>query len=136
MVYTYSDEGTGHEFSAVVGSTFNFMIPNTHYQSGIDMHLELSASQYVTQSVSVGLAGYFYNQITADRARAQPWGRSCPGRKAGPQLEYDFALGGRPSSLSAKGYYDSPARIDRKAERLLTLAIALGPLGQKATRHR
>ena len=56
----------GVELSAVLGITYNFVNAYTAYQSGIDMHLELSASQYVTKRLSIGLAGYYYNQITPD----------------------------------------------------------------------
>ena len=42
------------------------MNPYTAYQSGINMHLELSASQYLTERFLAGVAGYFYQQITPD----------------------------------------------------------------------
>jgi hypothetical protein len=38
--YTYFDPQTGHEFSAVVGATYNLINPSTHYQNGIDAHLD------------------------------------------------------------------------------------------------
>mgnify|MGYP006187721057 CR=1 FL=1 len=38
--YTYYDDNSGRELSAVLGFTYNFMIPYTAYQSGINMHLE------------------------------------------------------------------------------------------------
>ena len=64
--YTYYDEAKGHEFSAVLGFTYSFMNQNTAYQTGIDMHLDLSASQYLNDNFYAGVAGYFYNQITGD----------------------------------------------------------------------
>ena len=81
------------------------MNPYTAYQSGIDMHLELSASQYVTERLSIGLAGYYYNQITPDSgagATVGPFISRVAG--VGPQLGYNFNLGGRSASLSARGY--------------------------------
>jgi len=32
--YTYLNEPTGYEFSAVAGVTYNFINPHTQYQSG------------------------------------------------------------------------------------------------------
>ena len=34
--YTYLHRQSGNEFSAVVGLTYNFINPTTHYQSGVD----------------------------------------------------------------------------------------------------
>lgn len=38
--YTYLNEQTGYEFSAVAGVTYNFINPQTQYQNGIDVHLD------------------------------------------------------------------------------------------------
>ena len=134
--YTYFDEDKGHEFSAVIGFTYNFMNPYTAYQSGIDMHLELSASYYLTERLLVGLVGYFYNQITPDSgpgATLGPFMSRVAG--AGPQLGYDFVLGGRASSLSARGYYEFAGQNRPEGwNAWLTLVIALGRPGEKAVR--
>jgi hypothetical protein len=134
--YTYFDQGAGHEFSAVVGFTYNFMNPYTAYQSGIDMHLELSASQYLTDRLSVGLAGYFYNQVTADSgsgATVGPFISRVAG--VGPQLGYNFNLGERSASLSARGYYEFSSQNRAQGwNAWLTFVIELGPLGQKVAR--
>jgi len=131
--YTYFDQGTGHEFSAVLGFTYNFMNPYTAYQSGIDMHLELSASQYVTERLSIGLAGYYYNQITPDSgagATVGPFISRVAG--IGPQLGYNFSLGGRSASLSARGYYEFSAQNRAQGwNTWLTFTVELGPFGQK-----
>src|ERR1700732_3262234 len=34
--YTYFDPKTGHEFSAVLGFTYNLKDPSTQYQNGVD----------------------------------------------------------------------------------------------------
>ena len=48
--YTYFNEATGLEFSAVSGLTYNFKNPNTDYQNGIDWHFDLEASRFLTSS--------------------------------------------------------------------------------------
>ena len=50
--YTYFDEKTGHEFSAVLGFTGNFENHSTGYTNGIDMHLDWGASQFLTAIAS------------------------------------------------------------------------------------
>jgi hypothetical protein len=36
------------------------------YQNGIDFHLDWGASQFVSKHVRIGLAGYFFQQLTGD----------------------------------------------------------------------
>ena len=58
--YTYFDPQTGHEFSAVIGATYNFINPTTQYQNGLDAHLDWGASQFLSASLQVGAVGYIY----------------------------------------------------------------------------
>ncbi len=50
--YTYFDPKTGHEFSAVLGFTYNFVNPSTQYQSGVDMHFDLGRVAIPDQAVA------------------------------------------------------------------------------------
>lgn len=64
--YTYFNPATGPELSAVLGFTYNFVNPSTQYQSGVDMHLDWGASQFLTKQVQVGLVGYAYKELGCD----------------------------------------------------------------------
>jgi hypothetical protein len=64
--YTYLNPQTGHEFSAVLGFTYNFENEHTQYQNGVDMHLDWGASKFVSKEVLLGLVGYAYQQISCD----------------------------------------------------------------------
>jgi hypothetical protein len=64
--YTYFNPTTGHEFSGVLGFTYNFINPATQYQSGVDLHFDWGASQFLTKQVQVGLVGYAYKDIGCD----------------------------------------------------------------------
>ena len=57
---------TGHEFSAVLGATYNLKNYTTDYQSGIDLHLDWGWSQFLTKQAQIGLVGYVYKQATCD----------------------------------------------------------------------
>lgn len=136
--YTYYNENTGLEFSAVLGATYNFMDPYTAYQSGIDLHLELSASQYVNDSLSLGVAGYLFNQITGDSGPAAVLGPFMS-RVAGigPQVGYDFKLGNRAASLSARSYYEFAGQNRAQGwNAWVNLLIAWGPSDQKLGKGR
>ena len=52
--YTYFNATTGFEFSAVSGLTYNFTNPHTDYQNGIDWHVDLEASRFLTKQFYVG----------------------------------------------------------------------------------
>jgi hypothetical protein len=105
--YTYFNEKTGREFSAVTGLTGNFVNPSTNYQNGIDWHIDWGASQTITEHMYVGAVGYFYKQITADRG-ALPILGGFESRVAGvgPQVEFSFPIGKMAGSLILKGCWE------------------------------
>jgi Putative MetA-pathway of phenol degradation len=80
--YTYFDQKTGREFSATLGFTYNFENEHTNYQNGIDMHLDWSASQFLTSGKSESLAIGTINcpataaQATASAASSREWSES------------------------------------------------------------
>ncbi len=126
--YTYFNEKTGREFSAVLGLTYNFMNPSTAYQSGMDLHLDLSASQFLTDDFYAGIVGYIYNQVTGDSGSGATLG-AFPSRVVGvgPQAGYNFSLGGRDVQMNARAYYEV-AGLNRPQgwNAWLTFSIALG----------
>ena len=127
--YTYFKEETGREFSAVLGLTYNFMNASTAYQSGIDLHLDLSASQFLTDDFYAGVVGYLYNQISGDTGSGATLG-AFPSRVVGlgPQVGYNLSLGGRQVSLNARGYYEVAGQNRPSGwNAWLTFTIALSP---------
>jgi hypothetical protein len=104
--YTYFDQKTGHEFSAVLGFTYNFINPATQYQNGVDMHLDWGASQFLTKQWQVGLVGYLYQEIGCDSGSGDRVG-CFQSRVAGvgPQVGYIFPIGDKwQGYLNLKGY--------------------------------
>ncbi len=103
--YTYFNPGTGHEFSAVLGLTYNFENQATQYQNGIDMHLDLGASQFVSKQVLVGMVGYVYDQLSCDSGSGDRVG-CFQSRVAGigPQVGFIFPVGGMQGYINLKGY--------------------------------
>jgi len=98
--YTYFNPATGHEFSAVLGFTYNLLNQSTQYRNGVDMHLDWGASQFLTKQVQVGLVGYAYKEIGCDSGSGDRVG--CFQSQVfgiGPQFGYVFPL-----SQSLQGY--------------------------------
>jgi hypothetical protein len=64
--YTYLNPQTGHEFSGVLGFTYNFANQSTQYQNGVDMHFDWGASQFLSKQVLIGAVGYVYTELGCD----------------------------------------------------------------------
>jgi hypothetical protein len=106
--YTYFNPKTGHEFSAVLGFTYNFINQSTQYQNGVDLHLDWGASQFLTQQVQVGVVGYVYKEVGCDSGSGDRVG--CFQSQVlgiGPQLGFvfpGFPVGGMQGYLNLKLY--------------------------------
>lgn len=112
--YTYLNQKTGFEFSAVAGLTYNLKNPQTSYRNGVDSHLDWAVSQFLSESWQVGIAGYVYYQLTDDsyptegaigRLRQQELG-GFRSRVAsmGPELGYLFKMGQQTGYLNLRAY--------------------------------
>jgi hypothetical protein len=103
--YTYFNPQTGHEFSGVGGFTYNFKNTSTDYQNGVDFHFDWGASQFLSKQLMVGVAGYVYQQVTADSGGGDRVG-AFKSRvfAAGPQIGYLFPVGDHQGYLNLKGY--------------------------------
>src|SRR5262249_14010866 len=108
--YTYFDPKTGHEFSVAAGLTYNLENEHTHYQNGIDAHIDWGASQFLSEQFHLGLVGYYYQQLTGDSGEGATLGdfiSSVAG--IGPQIGYIFPAGDMEGYVNLKGYYEFEA---------------------------
>ncbi len=131
--YTYFNPETGHEFSAVAGLTYNFINPDTQYQSGVDFHLDWGASQFLSKQLLVGLVGYVYREIGCDSGSGDRVG--CFQSQVfgvGPQVGYLFpAGGGMQGYLNLKGYGEFGA-VNRPDGFNIWLTFSLSPAAPPA----
>ena len=108
--YTYFNEKTGYEFSAVAGLTYNFINPYTQYQSGVDVHLDWGASRFLTKQLQIGLVGYLYNQASCDGGSGDRVG--CFQSRvagAGGQLGYTIPMGELEGNVNVRAYKEFAA---------------------------
>ena len=66
VALTWFNEKSGTELSATAGLMANTENTHTDYHTGTEFHLEYVLNQFVTNFLSVGLHGYFYDQIADD----------------------------------------------------------------------
>jgi hypothetical protein len=110
--YTYFNPQTGHEFSGVLGFTYNFENRSTQYQNGVDMHFDWGASQFLTKQFQAGLVGYVYQEVGCDSGSGDRVG--CFQSRVvgvGPQLGFIIPLTTATQGyLNIKGYKEFAAQ--------------------------
>ncbi|HEX5866930.1 MAG TPA: transporter, partial [Beijerinckiaceae bacterium] len=91
---TYLDPTLGIDLSAVGGFEVNGDNPDTDYRSGNALHLDLSATKYLTKELSVGVIASHYQQVTGDSGAGATLG-PYKGRvtAVGGTLGYTFEVG-------------------------------------------
>lgn len=131
--YTYFDERSGYEFSAVAGLTYNFINPSTQYQNGVNVHLDWGASRFLTKQLQLGLVGYLYNQASCDGGSGDRVG-CFQSRVAsvGAQLGYTISMGGLDAYVNVKGYKEFAA-ANRPEGWNVWLTYTLSPSDSAAT---
>jgi hypothetical protein len=108
--YTYLNPKAGQEFSATLGFTYNFQNAATDYQSGVDMHLDLGASQFLNEHLFFGAVGFLYKEIGCDTGGAPALGCfQSQVMGAGPQIGLLFPFVGKQAYVNLKGYKEFAA---------------------------
>ena len=134
--YTYLDQQSGHELSAVLGFTYNLVDPSTQYQNGVDMHLDWAASQFLTKQVMVGVVGYVYDEVSCDGGSGDHVG--CFELRVvgvGPQFGFFFPVGVMQGYLNLKGYGEFDA-ADRPFGWNTWLTLQISPAAPSAAAPR
>jgi hypothetical protein len=125
--YTYYDEKTGQEFSAVAGFTYNFINPYTQYQNGVDFHLDWATSRFVTKQLQIGFVGYVYNQVSCDSGSGDKVGCfESRVSSVGAQLGYAISVGELDANVNVRGYKEFDA-ANRPEGWNVWLTLALSP---------
>jgi hypothetical protein len=130
---TYFDPHAGNEFSATLGFTYNFENEFTQYKNGIDMHLDMGASKFVTKQLQLGAVAYAYQQLTCDSGAGNRVG--CFESRVfgiGPQLGYVISLGEHYQGyFNLKGYKEF-GEEQRAADWNVWLTFAISPAAAPA----
>lgn len=130
--YTYLNDKTGLEFSAVAGLTYNWENTHTNYKNGVDSHLDWAVSHFLSENWQVGVAGYVYYQLTGDSGSGDKVG-AFKSRIAsvGPEVGYAFKFNGHPAYFNLRGYWEFWAQNRVEGYALFaTLSIPIGSHGK------
>ena len=132
--YTYLNTKNGRELSATGGFTFNFKNPDTDYQNGVDSHLDLGLSQFLSADAHIGAVGYVYYQLSGDTGDGAVLGDfKSKVYGAGPQVGYIFPIGGRKVYTNVKAFWEWGAEHRVEGSNFwLTFVIPLTPAAAPA----
>jgi hypothetical protein len=100
---TWLDPAIGLELSVAPGITFNAENPATNYRTGTEFHIEAAVMQHFSKDFAIGIAGYYYRQVSGDSGSGALLG-PFKGEVAaiGPNISYNFKIGSVPIITSAR----------------------------------
>lgn len=129
VAVTWLRPGTKYpqEASISMGWTFNLENPATQYTTGQEFHLEYFLGQHLPLGFTLGLAGYIYNQMTADTGSGASLGAFHGQTIAlGPCLTFNSKIAGHAIGLNARYYNELKVknRFDGQAA-FVTLSLGL-----------
>ena len=136
--YTYLNQKTGFELSAVTGFTGNWKNTDTDYRNGVDWHFDWAVSQFLSENWELGVVGYVYQQLTHDsystdgvigaaRQRLLGGFRSSVA-SVGGELGYVFKMGNNQGYFNLRGYSEFSAK--NRTEGYALFATINLPLGK------
>ena len=63
---TYLNQETGQDYSVVVGYGYNTENDDTDYQSGDEFHIDYVFNQFLSESLAIGVHGFYFKQLSGD----------------------------------------------------------------------
>ena len=129
---TYLDPEAGVELSGAAGFTFNGENLETGYQTGTEFHAEFAAMYVPSHTFSIGVNGYWYDQITGDTGGPEQLG-GFEGQVfgIGPAINWTIVTpGGRPIATSFKYFHEFEAekRLEGDAFFInITIPLSVAP---------
>ena len=115
LAFTWLDPKTGIEISATPGIIFNTENKATNYQSGIEFHMDMMLNWRLSSSLTMGLHGSIYQQLTADKGADPSIGDfKGQGYSLGPALIWNKTINEQTYYASAKWLHEFGAK--NKAE--------------------
>jgi hypothetical protein len=126
--FTMANFKRGRELSSVLGFTFNGDNEDTDYSTGTEMHLELAGKQHLPKHWSMGLVGYWYEQLSSDTNNPAILG-DFKGRAIGigPEISYQFTqIPNHPVTIDLRWYHELEVKNRLEGDAVfLTVSVPL-----------
>lgn len=69
FAFTHFNPDSGFDFSMATGFIVNTENDDTDYETGNEVHVDVMANQFLSETFALGLKGYYYKQVTGDSGR-------------------------------------------------------------------
>jgi hypothetical protein len=134
---TWLDPAIGLDVSVAAGITTSLENTATNYRTGNELHVEGAITQNFNPQFSLGVVGYYYDQLSGDTGTGATLG-AFKGRVAalGGSVGYNFKLGELPVSTRVKVYreFDVKNRLEGTAGYFtISMPLYVFPKSQSAT---
>jgi hypothetical protein len=126
--FTWLDPAIGLELSLAPGITFNAENPATNYRTGTEFHIEAAVMQHFSKDFAIGIAGYYYRQISGDSGAGALLGAFKGEVSAlGPNIAYNFKISSVPIITSARWLKEFNAKNRMAGDAgFITITVPLG----------
>jgi len=103
IALTCLNEETGQDYSFNLGHIYNTENDDTDYQTGQEIHLDVVANQFLSETFAVGVHGFYLKQITGDDGSGAILGDfEAEAMGVGPALMWGTAIGEQDVTFIAK----------------------------------
>jgi len=110
FAFTYFNPKTGYDLSFNIGHIYNTENDDTEYQTGRELHFDVSFNKFLSETFAVGLQGFYLKQITGDSgAGAQLGGFKAKAAGIGPAFLWATRIGEQDVSFIAKWLHEFDA---------------------------
>jgi hypothetical protein len=107
FAFTYLNPETGRDFSINIGHIYNSRNDDTDYQTGQELHFDVAFNQFLSETLAIGLHGFYLKQITGDSGSGALLGDfKAEAAGIGPALLWGTSIGGQDVSFIAKWLHE------------------------------
>lgn len=125
VAVTYLNPETGRDISFNIGHTYNTENDDTDYQTGRELHLDLVANQWLSETLAIGIHGFYLKQITGDSGSGALLGNfKAEAAGIGPALLWTKTMAKQNVSFIAKWLHEFEAKNRLEGDHLF-LSFAL-----------
>lgn len=125
LAVTHLNPETGRDISFNIGHTYNTENDDTEYQTGRELHIDLVANQWLSETLAVGIHGFYLKQITGDSGSGALLGSfKAEAAGIGPAFLWTKTIGKQDVSFIAKWLHEFDAENRLEGDHLF-LSFAL-----------
>lgn len=107
---TYLNPETGRDLSFNLGYIYNTENSDTDYQTGQELHIDFVLNQFLSETLAIGIQGFFLKQITGDKGGGATLGSfKAEAAGIGPALLWSSRIGNQDVSFIAKWLHEFDA---------------------------